>query len=122
MFPSSSNCHRIISKTRVSTIIITIIMTMSCPTINYPSTLGVIRLTDAMEKPSTDNRTYRVIRLPNELEALLIHDAETNKASAALDINAGSFNDPEDTPGLAHAVEHMLFMGTQKVNKFFYIK
>ena len=94
---------------------------MSCPTTKNPSTLGVIRLTATMEKSSTDNRTYHVIRLPNELEALLVHDAETDKASAALDVNAGSFDDPEDMPGLAHAVEHMLFMGTQKVNKFFYI-
>jgi insulysin len=32
-----------------------------------------------------------------------------------LDVNVGSFSDPKDMPGLAHAVEHMLFMGTEKV-------
>jgi hypothetical protein len=74
------------------------------------------RLTDnSMERPALDDRSYRVIRLPNKLEALLIHDADTDKASAALDVNVGSFSDKNDMPGLAHAVEHMLFMGTEKV-------
>lgn len=73
------------------------------------------RVADNMEKPALDNRSYRVVKLPNELEALLIHDPETDKASGALDVNVGSFSDKEDMPGLAHAVEHMLFMGTEKV-------
>lgn len=73
------------------------------------------RVADNMEKPALDNRSYRVVKLANELEALLIHDPETDKASGALDVNVGSFSDKEDMPGLAHAVEHMLFMGTEKV-------
>lgn len=72
-------------------------------------------LADQLEKPLLDNRIYKVIRLPNKLEALLIHDPDTDKASAALDVNAGAFSDAEDMPGMAHAVEHLLFMGTKKV-------
>ncbi|KAK4541096.1 hypothetical protein LTR36_008321 [Oleoguttula mirabilis] len=75
---------------------------------------GVERLADHLEKPAIDNRLYRVVKLPNQLEALLIHDPETDKASAAMDVNVGSFSDPEDMPGIAHAVEHLLFMGTEK--------
>jgi insulysin len=74
------------------------------------------RVADNMERPALDDRSYRVVRLPNQLEVLLIHDADTDKASAALDVNAGSFSDTDDMPGLAHAVEHMLFMGTEKVS------
>lgn len=74
----------------------------------------VERITDKMETPSLDDRTYRVIRLPNQLEALLVHDPDTDKASAALDVNVGSFSDEDDMPGMAHAVEHLLFMGTNK--------
>ena len=62
-----------------------------------------------------DDRTYRVIRLSNKLEALLIHDPDSDKAAAAMDVNVGSFSDEEDLPGMAHAVEHLLFMGTEKV-------
>lgn len=73
------------------------------------------RLTENMERPALDDRTYRVIRLPNQLEALLIHDPDTDKVSAAMDVNVGSFSDADDMPGMAHAVEHLLFMGTKKV-------
>ncbi|RDA90676.1 hypothetical protein CP533_4663 [Ophiocordyceps camponoti-saundersi (nom. inval.)] len=74
----------------------------------------VVVLADCLEKPSLDDRDYRVVRLENELEALLVHDPETDKASAALDVNVGNFSDEEGMPGMAHAVEHLLFMGTKK--------
>ncbi|KAH6383666.1 hypothetical protein HBI60_254920 [Parastagonospora nodorum] len=67
-----------------------------------------------MEKPQLDDRSYRVIILQNQLEVLLIHEPSTDKASAALDVNVGSFSDAGDMPGIAHAVEHLLFMGTEK--------
>lgn len=69
-----------------------------------------------LERPALDDRSYRNVTLPNELEFLLIHDAETDKSSAALNVNVGSFSDPKDMPGEAHAVEHLLFMGTKKVS------
>jgi insulysin len=73
-------------------------------------------ISDMMEKPLLDNRSYRVIQLPNQLESLLIHDPDTDKAAAAMDVNVGSFSDPDDLPGTAHAVEHFCFMGTKKVS------
>src|SRR3978361_1075401 len=63
-----------------------------------------------------DHRMYRRITLMNGLDVLLIHDEETKKASTAVDVNVGSFMDPSGMPGLAHAVEHMLFMGSEKVD------
>ncbi|KAG6008577.1 hypothetical protein E4U21_004217 [Claviceps maximensis] len=74
----------------------------------------VVLLTDSLEQPSIDDRDYRVIRLENDLEALLVHDPETDKASAALDVKVGNFSDEDGMPGMAHAVEHLLFMGTKK--------
>ena len=65
----------------------------------------VERLTDRLETPSLDDRSYRVIRLPNQLEVLLVHDADTDKASAAMDVNVGNFSDEAEMPGMAHAVE-----------------
>lgn len=67
----------------------------------------VERITDQLETPSLDDRGYRVIRLPNQLEVLLVHDPDTDKASAALDCNVGNFSDENDMPGMAHAVEHV---------------
>jgi insulysin len=53
-----------------------------------------------LETPSLDDRKYRVVRLPNQLEVLLVHDAETDKASAAMDVNVGNFSDEEDMSGM----------------------
>jgi len=72
-------------------------------------------ITDKLETSELDDRSYRVVRLPNKLEALLVHDPETDKASASVNVKVGSFSDADDMPGMAHAVEHLLFMGTEKV-------
>lgn len=60
----------------------------------------------------SDQRAFRYLELPNHLRVLLISDPAADKAAAALDVNAGSREDPADRPGLAHFLEHMLFLGT----------
>ncbi|EEA20106.1 hypothetical protein EYB25_007638 [Talaromyces marneffei] len=77
----------------------------------------VTHITDRLEKPELDDRSYRVIKLGNQLEALLVHDPDTDKASASANVNVGNFSDEEAMPGMAHAVEHLLFMGTEKYPK-----
>jgi predicted Zn-dependent peptidase len=37
-----------------------------------------------------------------------------HQSAASLTIGVGSFEDPEDIPGLAHFLEHMVFMGSDK--------
>ena len=69
----------------------------------------------SIEKSPNDKREYRWITLPsNQLQVLLIHDPDPDKSAASLDIRVGSFADPTELPGLAHFLEHMLFLGTQK--------
>ncbi len=89
--------------------------TSHSPTRSFASMTPIERVTDKLEAPALDDRSYRVIRLPNKLEALLVHDPDTDKAGAAVNVNVGSFSDADDMPGMAHAVEHLLFMGTKKV-------
>ena len=70
---------------------------------------------DSLVCPSKlDDRKYRVMTLSNSLRVLLISDPNSNISAAAMDVPAGSFNDPPDYEGLAHFCEHMLFIGTKK--------
>ena len=71
-------------------------------------------------KSDKDKNNYELFKLENELTVLLIEDKNTistkedNMASVSISVNAGSFNDPKDRQGLAHFLEHMIFMGSKK--------
>jgi insulysin len=68
----------------------------------------------AINKPLTEHRAFRYLELDNGLKVLLISDPTADKAAASLDVNVGSRQDPENYQGLAHFLEHMLFLGTEK--------
>ncbi|GAA5969986.1 hypothetical protein JCM11641_000219 [Rhodosporidiobolus odoratus] len=72
------------------------------------------RLKKEIEVSPNDDRQYRFIILRNGLRALLIADAKTDKAAAALGVQVGHLSDPYELPGLAHFCEHMLFLGTEE--------
>lgn len=61
-----------------------------------------------------DDRQYEAFTLPNQMKVLVISDPTTDKAAASLDVFVGSSSDPKDREGLAHFLEHMLFLGTEK--------
>lgn len=63
---------------------------------------------------ASDPRAFRYLTLPNQLPVLLVSDPSADKAAAALDVAVGSGSDPADRLGLAHYLEHMLFLGTDK--------
>ncbi|KAJ3020429.1 UNVERIFIED_CONTAM: Insulinase (Peptidase M16) [Siphonaria sp. JEL0065] len=67
-----------------------------------------------IRKPDIDERQYRILTLENGLDVLLVSDPETDRASAAMDVNVGYLYDPDEAPGLAHFLEHLLFLGTEK--------
>ena len=67
-----------------------------------------------IERSPADPRDYRAVKLDNGLEALVVSDPQADKAAAAVNVNVGSGDDPDDRPGLAHFLEHMLFLGTGK--------
>lgn len=66
---------------------------------------------------SIDDRQYQHLVLDNKLRVILISDPTADKAAASLDVNVGSYHDPVDREGLAHFLEHMLFLGTKKFPK-----
>ncbi|KAF0694416.1 Aste57867_14713 [Aphanomyces stellatus] len=69
---------------------------------------------NGIEVSLQDPRLYRALTLPNQLQVLLVSDTKTEKAAAAMAIQVGHQSDPAEIPGLAHFLEHMLFLGTEK--------
>ncbi len=75
-------------------------------------------------KSKNDLKEYRLLTLPSGLEVLLVsteellkstgQTEESGKAAASMCVNSGSFCDPSDAEGLAHFLEHMVFMGSAK--------
>ncbi len=61
-----------------------------------------------------DEREFESLILQNGLKVLLISDPKAEKSAAALDVYVGSGEDPVERFGLAHFLEHMLFLGTEK--------
>ena len=62
----------------------------------------------------TDTATFRRFTLDNGMRVLLVSDPKFNKSGASLVVNTGQIDDPRDSEGLAHFLEHMLFLGTEK--------
>jgi len=82
---------------------------VSCSSGNYKSTL-----LDISKSKRDQERHLRKITLPNKLEVLLISDSKAERSSAAMDVGVGSLSNPKEHQGLAHFIEHMLFMGSKK--------
>ena len=86
--------------------IVVVVLLAACSTLPASST--------AIIKSPNDHREYRAVTLPNGLIAVLVSDPSTDKSAAALAVYRGSYDDPEGRAGLAHFLEHMLFLGTTK--------
>ncbi|MCY3622325.1 MAG: insulinase family protein [Gammaproteobacteria bacterium] len=67
-------------------------------------------------KSPNDYREYRHVVLPNGLQALLIH-SDWSRSGAAVSVARGSHHEPDAHLGIAHFVEHMLFIATDKYPK-----
>ena len=66
-------------------------------------------------KSPNDTRQYQVIRLANDLEVLLVSDPDLKNSAASLSVPIGSMHNPDSQLGLAHYLEHMLFLGSEKI-------
>ena len=67
-----------------------------------------------IEKSPNDPNSYRSFTLDNQLRVLLVSNPKSDKAAASMNVAVGSNANPKDRAGLAHFLEHMLFLGTEK--------
>ncbi|KAH8739923.1 insulinase like peptidase [Cryptosporidium ryanae] len=69
---------------------------------------------DEFLKPVISERNYRYVKLQNELEVFLISDSKTTKSTAMMNVKVGSSMEPGILYGLAHYLEHLLFINNEK--------
>lgn len=95
--------------TRYSTFLLLVILAVA--TAAYR--INMYSPTNNIVQSPNDQREYRSITLENGLQVILVSDSEADKAAASLAVNVGSGDDPSARQGLAHFLEHMLFLGTE---------
>jgi len=74
-----------------------------------------------MKIPENDSREFAKFTLDNGIPVVYVKDLKLEKPIFNLSVKTGYFNDPKDREGLAHFLEHLIFMGSEKYpqeNKF----
>ena len=66
------------------------------------------------ESVQGDPMHTRIYTLDNGLKVFLSVNKEKPRITAHIAVNTGSRNDPAETTGLAHYLEHLMFKGTQR--------
>lgn len=67
-----------------------------------------------IHKSANDPREYQYLILENGLKVLLISDPAAEKSAVAMNVQAGSADEPKGKAGLAHFLEHVLFLGSDR--------
>ena len=65
-------------------------------------------------KHPLDKSEVRTLVLENDIRVYLLSDPKFNISAASMSVEVGSLQDPDARQGLAHFLEHMLFLGTEK--------
>lgn len=73
-----------------------------------------IKHDDNVYSPLNDKFKYFYTVLKNKLKIFVVTDDESFTSSAVMYVGVGSSDNPKDIDGLAHYLEHMLFMGSDK--------
>ncbi len=87
---------------------------MSKNNINIILFTNIINRMIIINKPKFDLREFVGGKLSNGIKYALIHDDKLEKSFVTISIKIGSYDNPKEVQGLAHFLEHMLFMGSSK--------
>ena len=67
-----------------------------------------------VNKSPADPREYETFTLKNGIEVITVSDPSLATSAATLSVGVGQFQDPKNAQGIAHFLEHMIFMGSEK--------
>ena len=90
----------------------TLVFITACQSLAAPT--STVKTHPTIVKSPNDPREYRYLQLDNGIRVALVSAPGSRKSSIAVDVHAGSAQEPDTWPGLAHLLEHMLFLGSQK--------
>lgn len=116
--PSANTAHNARAETqnvlRLICLALISLLLPSCATEQGPQQTSKADAPVVVAKSPNDERSYRFLVLANDMRVLLVSDPSADMAAASLVVLRGSFHEPAEFPGLAHFLEHMLFIGTEK--------
>ncbi|WP_063371233.1 insulinase family protein [Pseudoalteromonas luteoviolacea] len=92
---------------------ITLGLLAGCSATNFSSSQDSL-IADSLIVSPNDNRQYKVLTLENGIDVVLVSDPNAEKSAAALSVGIGLLHDPMSQQGMAHYLEHMLFLGTEQ--------
>jgi len=84
----------------------------SCEKAKYTKELKTDKNGYSYEQVTNDPLKARIYKLKNGLTVYLSVNKDEPRAMGLIGVRAGSTNDPTETTGLAHYLEHMMFKGT----------
>ena len=73
-----------------------------------------ITISNTMIVPSNSTSKFAAGILKNNIKYVLVEDENITNSYVSVCVNVGSFNNPKEYQGLAHFLEHMLFLGSKK--------
>ncbi|NOU50140.1 peptidase M16 [Pseudoalteromonas sp. JBTF-M23] len=95
--------------------VLSLLFGTACTSADRNANLGAISLvSEKLVASPNDNRNYLTMTLDNGIEVILVSDPSVEKSAAALSVGVGFLQDPITQQGLAHYLEHMLFLGTER--------
>src|SRR5688572_26977280 len=97
----------IMTPNRISNLCVLIAVVILCTQIS--ALAGFKRINPPNPK---DPMAVQIYQLDNGLNVYLTENHDTPRFEAQIAVRAGSKNDPAESTGLAHYLEHMLFKGT----------
>lgn len=91
-------------------------LTLAAPPWLAPAAAADAPAASVPERPRApnDESAYRRFVLPNGMKVILLSDPKLNNSAASLAVGVGNLADPPNRQGLAHFLEHMVFLGTEK--------
>ena len=76
--------------------------------------LPFIAQAGTVNKSPVDPREYETFTLKNGIEVITVSDPNLATSAATISVGVGQFQDPQNAQGIAHFLDHMSIMCSEK--------